>query len=94
MKKLIPLLSILFIFTTSCREKWTTGTKNRFYEGCTQEAQKWAGSPELAKTYCDCVFEKMSAKYPHEDDALAHIDSLAVDPDLIRCKEDIMKTGK
>jgi hypothetical protein len=90
MKKLLPIILIIILFT-SCRETWTTGTKNRFYEGCTEEAAKWTGSEAMAKTYCDCVLEKMMAKYRHEIDALEHIDSLAKDPDLIACKEDILK---
>ncbi len=92
MKKLLPLLLLLIIVSASCRETWTQSTKNKFNEGCMDEATKWAGSPELAKTYCDCVLAKIMAKYPHEDDALEHIDSLATDPNLINCKDEIMKT--
>lgn len=91
MKRLLPVLLIMLV--CSCRETWTRADKGAFYEACTDEANKWAGSPEQAKTYCDCVFEKMSRKYPHEDDALAHIDSLAKDPDLISCKDGIMKSA-
>ena len=94
MKKLLPLLLLLILFSGSCRETWTSDTKNTFYEACTEEAGSWAGSPEKAKAYCDCVLAKMMAKYPHEEDALEHIDSLAKDPDLISCKEEILKAGK
>ena len=94
MKKLLPLLLLLIILTTSCRETWSSETKDSFYQACTDEAGKWSGTPERAKTYCDCVLGKMMAKYPHEEDALEHIDSLAKDPGLINCKEEIMKTGK
>jgi len=93
MKKLLPLL-LLVMLTVSCRETWTEGTKNSFYDACTEEANHWSGTPERAKTYCDCVLGKMMAKYPHEIDALEHIDSLAKDPDLIGCKDEIMKTAK
>ena len=93
MTKLLPLL-LFVVLSSSCRETWTTGTKNRFHEACAEEAFKWTGTEALAKTYCDCVLEKMMAKYPHEMDALEHIDSLAKDPDLIGCKEEILKKEK
>lgn len=94
MKKLIPLLLLLAIVSTSCRETWNESTKNKFHEGCMDEATVWAGNPQLAKAYCNCVLGKMMTKYPHEEDAFEHMDSLAVDPDLIRCKDEILKTGK
>ena len=94
MRKLLPLLLLIAVFTTSCREKWNESTKNQFYEGCTEEANHWAATHEIAKTYCDCVLEKMMAKYPHQEDAFEHLDSLAKDPDLIRCKEEVLNKAK
>ena len=93
MKKIFPVL-LLIVLTTACRETWNESTKNTFHQGCMEEAIKWESSPELAKTYCDCVLEKIMAKYPHQEDAFEHFDSLANDPDLIRCKEETKKTSK
>ena len=95
MRKLLLVFLLLTIITApSCRETWTNATKNKFHEGCMDEATAWTGSSEMAKTYCDCVLEKMMAKYPHESDALEHLDSLAKDQDLINCREEILKSGK
>ena len=90
--KAISALFLLAILSTSCREKWNEEDKQAFYQACTEEAKKsWAPTDQIAKTYCDCVFDKMYKKYPHEEDALEHIDILAKDTDLIKCKEEIMK---
>jgi hypothetical protein len=89
LKIIFPVFFIVVF--ASCRENWSRQTKDSFYTACTEEAVKWAGSEQKAKEYCDCVFAKMYKKYPHEEDALQHIDSLAVDPDLIGCKDEVMK---
>jgi hypothetical protein len=94
MKKLLPLLLLPIICATSCKQTWSSETKDSFYQACTEEAVHWAGTQDRAKTYCDCVFAKMVAKYPHEEDALEHIDSLAKDPDLIKCKEEVQAQTK
>jgi len=91
MKK-IPLFLLLIILSASCKNTWNQEDKDAFYQACTEEARTWAGSQEKAKAYCDCVFAKMEKKYPNEEDALEHIDILAKDTDLIKCKEEI--TGK
>ena len=85
------LLIIPVILLVSCKNTWNQDDKDSFYQACTDEAIKWAGSPEKAKTYCDCVLGKMMTKYPHEDDALEHIDELAKDTALINCREQVMK---
>lgn len=90
--KTICALLLLMVAFSSCRETWTIGGKNSFYQACTETARSdWAQSDSVAKTYCDCVFEKMKQKYPHEEDALEHIDVLAKDTDLVKCKQEIMK---
>jgi hypothetical protein len=88
MKKIFPFL-LLLILLASCKSSWNDEDKDAFYQACTDEAIHWAGTQERAKTYCDCVFGKMIKKYPNEEDALEHIDSLGKDPDLIRCKEEM-----
>ena len=91
MKTIFAVL-LFALVATSCREKWTEEGKNSFYDACTETARKdWAKTDEMAKTYCDCVFAKMSQKYPHQEDALEHIDVLAKDTDLIKCKDEINK---
>ncbi len=85
--KILPF--VLIIIAVSCRETWTMANKQSFYTACTEGAIRWAGSEENAKTYCDCVFEKMRQRYPHADDALMHLDSLAIDPELKKCRTDM-----
>lgn len=82
----------MVMLSVSCKNTWNEEDKSAFYEACTGEAIRWAGTQEVAKTYCDCVFGKMEKKYPNEEDALEHIDVLAKDTDLIKCKEEILKT--
>jgi hypothetical protein len=88
MKK-ICLLVLVVCFANSCKSTWSQEDKDAFYEACTEEAIKTGDTPEKAKAYCDCVFGKMEAKYPNEEDALGHIDVLAKDTDLIKCKEEV-----
>jgi hypothetical protein len=90
MKK-VMLFIIPVILLASCKNTWNQDDKDSFYQACTDEAVKWAGSPEKAKTYCDCVLGKMMTKYPHEDDALEHIAELAKDTALINCREQVVK---
>ncbi len=93
MKKAFLLL-LFTIFSVSCKNTWNQEDKDSFYQACTGEAIRWAGTEEKAKEYCDCVFGKMEKKYPNENDALEHIDILAKDTDLINCKGEIMnKSG-
>jgi hypothetical protein len=90
MLKIFPLLALI-AFSASCKT-WSDEDKDAFNQSCTQEAITWAGTPAIAKSYCDCIFEKMTKKYPDENDALEHMDSLGKDPDLIKCKEETLKT--
>ena len=85
---------LLTLTTVACKNNWNDEDQAAFYEACTDEAIKWAGTKEVAKTYCDCVFGKMQQKYPNEQDALEHIDILAKDTDLINCKQEILNKLK
>jgi hypothetical protein len=78
----------------SCKNTWSQPDKDAFYEACTGEAIRWAGTQDRAKAYCDCVFSKMEAKYPNEDEALEHIDVLAKDTDLINCKQEFLRAAE
>jgi len=89
MKKLVPLLIVLII--ASCKNTWNSDDKKAFYEACEDDAKSNGTDPGKIKPYCDCVFGKIMAKYPNENEALAHIDSLAKDPDLISCKTERTK---
>jgi hypothetical protein len=89
MKKITPLLFLLLI-ASSCKNTWNREDKDLFYQACTDEAIKWAGTKERAKTYCDCVLQKMEERYPNEQDALDNIITLTKDTGLINCKQQIL----
>ena len=88
--KRVLFFSGLLLLSSSCKEKWNEEDKRAFYTACTEEARKsWAPSDSMARAYCDCVFGKMSLKYPDEEDLLEHIDKLAKDTDLMKCREEV-----
>jgi len=75
---------------SSCTDFWDGSTQRKFHEACAGEAVKWAGTPEKADVYCNCVLEKMMKKYPNEDDAFGHLGDLSKDTSLINCKDAVM----
>lgn len=85
MKQIIALLFLTAVFA-SCKNTWSEEDKKAFYDSCTEDAKSSGTSLEKIKPYCDCVFGKIIAKYPNENDALEHMDSLARDPELLSCK--------
>jgi len=85
-------ISILLLIGSlaSCTDFWSGSTQRKFHEACADEAIKWAGTPEKADVYCNCVLKKMMKKYPNEEDAFTHMDKLAQDTDLMNCKQEII----
>lgn len=88
MKRCIVLISILFVFN-SCKNTWDGETKEMFHQSCMEDAVTWAPSKDKAKVYCDCVLEKIMAKYPDMNDALEHMDSVITDPNIRSCRANI-----
>ena len=86
-KYLLPLL--LIITTVSCKNVWNEAGDNTFHKACVDDAKTWIGSPEKAEIYCNCVIEKVKAKYPDEDEAMKKIDDLSTDKDLRACRDSI-----
>ena len=91
--KLYVTFSVLLVVLlfSSCTDFWSGSTKRRFHEACTEEAIKWAGTEGKADAYCNCVLQKMMAKYPNEEDAFTHMGELSRDTDLVKCKEVVGK---
>jgi hypothetical protein len=52
----------------SCKRKWTDKDKSDFYSGCLNNAvtNKDVKDP---KSYCNCLLQKVVAKYPNANDA-------------------------
>ena len=55
-----------------------------------QEAQQWTGNEKIATDYCNCVLEKIIKKYPHETDALEHLEQLSKDTTFRSCREAVL----
>jgi hypothetical protein len=89
MKKITVFAALILLSATSCKNTWDQDDKDMFYKSCMDEANKWAG--DKAKPYCDCMLEKIIKKYPNENDALDHMDSVMNDADLKSCKDEVMK---
>jgi hypothetical protein len=66
MQKFILIFIILFLF--SCKRKWTTEDKTEFLGGCLKGALKDM-TEQKAKPYCNCLLNKIVAKYPNAKDA-------------------------
>jgi hypothetical protein len=85
------LFFLLILLTASCRSAWNQDDAVTFRKACLSDAATWARSPDQASAYCDCVIAKVKAKYPDEDEAMNHIDSLAYDTDLQACKDALLR---
>lgn len=83
------ILPIVLLFTVCSCNKWSEEDKDAWKQACTENAAQWAATPEGAKTYCDCVLEKLEKKYPDVNDALAHTAELATDTAMLHCRDDI-----
>lgn len=90
MKHVVLALFVSMIFV-SCKDLWPAEDKAAFKNVCLEGAQKWATNDTMANAYCDCVLEKMIKKYPFETEALDHLDELAKDTALLKCKDEILK---
>ncbi len=84
MRKFVPALLLLML--ASCKNTWNEDDKDAWRQACTENAMHWAGNEQQAKTYCDCVLEKIMQKYPNENDALEHVGDLATDSSVQSCR--------
>lgn len=86
-KYMLPLL-LLSCTYISCNT-WPQEDKDAYTQSCLQDANTWAGSPDKAKTYCDCMLQQLMKKYPNANDMMEHIDSVMKDTSLMNCKDRI-----
>ena len=56
------------LFSSSCDRKWTEKDKSEFVGGCMSRQAGELGA-EKAKSYCQCLLEKVVQKYPNAYDA-------------------------
>jgi len=83
------MLLLLLALCVSCRNTWTTETKNNFYLNCNTKNLEWAKTPARTQEYCDCVFLTMTRKYPVEEEAMRKMDSVLADPDVLSCRQQV-----
>lgn len=93
MKKVL-LFVLLCSLLTSCKDMWDEQDKEAYKQALMESAMRWTTSDTVAKAYCNCVLEKTLKKYPFENDALEHLDELAKDTDLIKCREEALNKTK
>ena len=60
-KILTAVISMLF---ASCNNPWTGKDKEEFYGGCVKGALKDM-TEDKAKSYCNCMLEKVQKRYPN-----------------------------
>lgn len=86
MKKVLFLILVAAV-ATSCKHTWPQEDIDSLRTACMEDAKTWAAGPDQAKTYCDCVVEKVMKKYPHVTDAMENMDKIALDPEVRACRE-------
>ncbi len=83
------IIAIILILSASSCNKWSEEDKDAWKQACNENAVQWAATKEGAKTYCDCVLERMEKKYPDINDALAHTAEMATDTTYLNCRNGI-----
>jgi len=53
----------------SCKRKWTENDRTEFISGCMNGGAVSDMGKEKAREYCQCMLEKIIAKYPNRRDA-------------------------
>jgi hypothetical protein len=59
------ILGIMIV--SSCKQGWTQKDKQEFLGGCINGALKDMGAAR-AKSYCDCMLQKIQGRYPNAGD--------------------------
>ncbi len=90
LKAIISILLVLAGFA-SCRSAWNQTDEQSFYKACVNDAKTWAGTPEQAAAYCNCIIPKIKAKYPDENEAMKQVNLLSSDKDLQACRDSLKK---
>jgi hypothetical protein len=85
MKKILALSTILFTLS-SCKDYWPQEDKDAYHKTCMDDAKMWTSSEAEAKTYCDCVLDKITTKYKTVEELMEHMHEVATYPDIQQCK--------
>lgn len=84
--KILPIVCVLAM--ASCKT-WDESDQQAWRQACMENAGKWAADEQNAKTYCECVLDKMMKKYPDVNQALEHVNDLATDTSFYNCRKEI-----
>ncbi|MEI8278209.1 MAG: hypothetical protein WCG87_00515 [Bacteroidota bacterium] len=84
--KRLCFVAICVLSLSACKSTWDEEAKSLYTQSCMEDANRWAASPKEAKTYCDCMLEKVMTKYPDVNEILEHPEKLMDDPELRKCK--------
>ena len=90
MKQIFSLLAVS-VLLSSCESGWSDEDKKMYHQSCYEGAMTWAGTEANAKAYCDCMQEKLMAKYPDINELIEHVHEIGTDPELQQCKQVIKK---
>lgn len=85
MKKsgLILVSAVLF---SACEDSWDSDARALFHQACMETAKESRMDEAAAKSMCDCRLEKTIKRYPNFANAMRHVDSIMIDPDIRACK--------
>jgi len=88
------LLVIVLFFACAKKEKksdkeWYEEDKKTFMKECTKPNPEFKLTVEQKKKYCECMMEKIMAKYPNYSDANKHAEEVMKD-----FYDDCMKEAK
>lgn len=89
MKKLL-LIALLLSFA-SCKG-WNEDEQQSWHTACMEQARTWAPTDADAKTYCDCVMQKLQSRYPDLNEALKNVEQIAADTLFVNCRSGIKPT--
>lgn len=84
MKRLLPLFVAVICFS-SCENTWDSETKDMYLTSCKDEAT-WAKTDAEKDTYCNCMLDKLMAKYPKVSDFMENVDKVMADTTLQECR--------
>lgn len=87
MRLLSLVLFAVVLGSASCKNTWSQEDKDNYRHTCMESLNAPDGSGGKAGAYCDCMLEKLTAKYPNVNDMMEHMEDVVNDPELQKCKE-------
>ena len=86
-RSLCLLVPIILLAFSSCKNTWSQEDKDNYRHTCMESLNAPDNTGGKPKEYCDCMLEKLTAKYPNVNDMMEHMQDVINDPELQKCKE-------